>query len=394
MANRTVTLIIRFRAADGTWKRASVPRGGNGRVKPKAALIAGKAVEVEDFTYLLRHYEGRKLKYTPAGTNAADADAQRARLAKKLDAKIVASDAGLRVEIEEERKALRTTAKAYIEDAEHRSANEAALQARSVSGEFMTVIGKTFVDEVVRQDFFRFHAALRKRGCGDRTIANKHTRLASWLRFAGIDKSIIPPVPKYDQQLPTVYSKEQTRALLEAADDYMKIAILLALKCGLRDQELIHSEFSDIDWTNKVIRIRSKPKHGFVIKDREERDVALPDDVVAALKQWGQDRPGQSLILGKADRRPNKHLLRNLKQLAKRAGLNCGRCDSCRERGECTEFTLHQFRRTFLTTLLQSGIDLRTAQQQVGHSDLQSTMRYLRPAAGEAYRAKLKAVEW
>jgi integrase len=83
---------------------------------------------------------------------------------------------------------------------------------------------KAYVDEVDRDDVSSFHAATRKRGCGDRTVANKHTRLASWLRFAGIDKSILPPVPRYEEKLPTVYSSDQTRALLAAADAYMRLA--------------------------------------------------------------------------------------------------------------------------------------------------------------------------
>ena len=45
-----------------------------------------------------------------------------------------------------------------------------------------------------------------------------------------------------------MYSSEQTRALLAAADPGMRILILIALKCGLREQELMHVEFRDIDW--------------------------------------------------------------------------------------------------------------------------------------------------
>jgi hypothetical protein len=34
---------------------------------------------------------------------------------------------------------------------------------------------------------------------------------------------------------------------------------------------------------------------------------------------------------------------------------------------------------TYCTQLLRSGLDLRTVQQMMGHSDIASTMRYLRP---------------
>jgi integrase len=64
------------------------------------------------------------------------------------------------------------------------------------------------------------------------------------------------------------------------------------------------------------------------------------------------------------------------------------------ERNECEGYTLHRFRRTYITTLLRSGIDLRTVQAYAGHKDLASTMRYLRPATGKEAKAKLNAVKW
>jgi hypothetical protein len=34
MNTRTVTLIVRYKAADGTWKRGTAVRGANGRIRP------------------------------------------------------------------------------------------------------------------------------------------------------------------------------------------------------------------------------------------------------------------------------------------------------------------------------------------------------------------------
>jgi integrase len=99
-------------------------------------------------------------------------------------------------------------------------------------------------------------------------------------------------------------------------------------------------------------------------------------------------------VLGTKYHKPNTKLLRTLKRMAHNAGLNCGRCEGCREIKECQEYTLHRFRRTYLTTLLRNGIDLRTVQAYSGHKDLASTMRYLRPAAGTEAQAKLNAVQW
>jgi integrase/recombinase XerD len=63
--------------------------------------------------------------------------------------------------------------------------------------------------------------------------------------------------------------------------------------------------------------------------------------------------------------------------VAKRAELDPGDC------------WLHKFRATFATWHLWSGVDLRTVQQWLGHSDLESTKRYLKPSREEKFRLKV-----
>ena len=65
----------------------------------------------------------------------------------------------------------------------------------------------------------------------------------------------------------------------------------------------------------------------------------------------------------------------------------------CQSRNnECQEWTLHKFRRTYCTTLLLSGLDLRAVQAYLGHADLDSTMRYLRPATSAESQARINAI--
>lgn len=393
---KSVTLIIRYKDADGVWQRSPAARGMNGRVKPGHALVDGKAMPVSQGLYQIRYFKDRKLKYVSAGRNAAEADAQRARIERQTAVRAAAADAGLVVEPDEDRKTLSSSAADYIADAEQRGASEAASQARLVCAEFQAVVKRTYVHEVTRQDILAFHVALRKRGCQDRTVANKDARLRSWLRFAGVDNVILPPKPKYEAELPTIYSPDQISSLFGSADDqYMTVLMMLALTCGLRDQELIHLEWLDVDLRAKVLLVRSKIKHGFKVKDSEQRELPLTDELIAGLIDWRDKRMGFSLVLGTKSDKPNYKLLRALKRMAKRAGLNCGHCDGCKGRqGECQEWNLHRFRRTYATTLLRNGVDLATVQKLMGHSDLASTMRYLRPATGEALQSKVSTIKW
>ncbi len=141
---------------------------------------------------------------------------------------------------------LAAKAREFIRDAEQRGANVAADVNRLVTAEFLRTVKKSYADEIRRNDLFDFHAALRKRGCSDRTVANKHARIASFLRFSGVDRSILPPPPRYDETLPTIYTSDEISCILGAAGPYMHLVISLALKCGLRDQEIMHLEWADI----------------------------------------------------------------------------------------------------------------------------------------------------
>lgn len=71
----------------------------------------------------------------------------------------------------------------------------------------------------------------------------------------------------------------QISTLLADDEPLMHITMLLALKCGLRNGELMHIEFFDIDTSEKTLRVRGKPQWNFKVKDYEQRDIPIPDDL-------------------------------------------------------------------------------------------------------------------
>jgi integrase len=92
--------------------------------------------------------------------------------------------------------------------------------------------------------------------------------------------------------------------------------------------------------------------------------------------------------------RQQGNLLRRLKTAVRKAGMNCGQCGGCENTKECEHWYLHKFRATYITTLLRNGLDLRTVMKLSGHSDLESVMRYLRPAEGKEVQDKVNAIQW
>jgi integrase len=409
MANKKVSLLRYCRVdKDGVsvWKRYPAAIGRNGRIRPEFVVIDGQQVHCPAGHYELRYYEGRKLRYENAGDNAADALTAKLAKEKRLAAKTAAQEAGAKIVEEPGRKYIRREAGLYIQDRKNAGFMEAARRAVNVTDEFLAITGKTFLDEITKKDIYDYHEQLRKRGCAPRTVANNHDRLKSFLKFANADFTILPEKPKYEKTLPTVYTLQETASLLKASkadgNGYMGLVIEFGLKCGLREMEIVHLEWPDIHWTDKVLRVQGKPLWGFRVKDSEQRDVPVPDDLLAHLKTWQENatsvasaKHGKArLILGTKKDRPNSHLLRQLKRLANRAGLSCGTCDGCKNENECREWTLHKLRRTYCTTLLRNGLDLATIQKFMGHSSLASTMRYLRPAGSMATQAAISKIKF
>jgi integrase len=393
--NRKVTLLWYCRTPRG-WRRFPVVMGRNNRIKHAHVVDSGIEVAYPDGHYETRRYEGKKPVYTNVGSHASDAVAARDKESHLMVAKESATAAGAKVVEEGKRTYLRRVCELYIQDARNRKAMEAAEQARLVTDEFMLVSKKTFVDELTREDIYSFHKALEKRGCVDRTIANKHARLKSVLMFAGVDtKAIMPPKPKYELEKPTTYTSAEITAIRAVADEYMRLVIDLGLKLGLRDQEITYAEWTDIDFEESAFRVQGKKHWEFAVKDSEQRDIPIGKDLMKSLQVWRKKHPESRLIVPTATGIPNAKLLRALKRLAKHNGLNCGLCEGCKSKlGECGTWTLHKLRRTFVTTLLRNNFDLSTVQNYAGHSDLASTMRYLSSATGKETKAKINAINW
>ncbi len=272
----------------------------------------------------------------------------------------------------------------YIADREAHGKLEAAEHARHTLPEFRSICPQvSTVTGVTRQHLTAFCAALRKRGQSPRTVSNKYDRIRSFLKFAGSDVQLSKSDrPKFDKTLPTTYTKAETDALLAHATDYMKVVICLGLQLGLRDQEMMHAEWDDIDREHRTFRVKSKPVYDFGVKDAEERDIPIPASLFTMLNKWRESRPGTSLILGVGEefQNTNGHLLRTLQRMAKRCNVE--------------NATLHKLRRTYLTRLLQSGTDIRTVQAFAGHADLESSMRYLRPAGAKEMLSHVDAIDW
>jgi integrase len=358
--------------------------------------VKGEQVQFETYRYELRSYEGSKVVYKAIGTDAQKALQMSEREQRRRVVRAEAEAVGEKIVEEEARKLLTSAAKQYVKRAEENQAREAAIVYGKALEHFLEDIRARYVDEVDEDVMRAFHVRLRKRGNGPRTIANKHSHVKGFLVWAGADPKKLGRKPRFEKKIPIVYDDAEIgtlRAFIKR--QAFRVVIDVFRMAGLRDREAQYLTWPDVDFKRGLILVRSKPKLGFEIKDKEERDVPLVPALAAVLSQWKeQQEPKSEFVLATSSGKVNKKWLATLKVAARRAGLNCGRCDSCRERNECARYTLHSFRRTYATTLSRNGVDVRTIMQLMGHSDIQTTLSYLAPMTMESAQTVVNKIVW
>jgi integrase/recombinase XerD len=161
---------------------------------------------------------------------------------------------------------------------------------------------------------------------------------------------------------PPVYAQEELDRIFTECNEYEKAIFATLLLSGIRKRELYFLAWPDLDLVAGTLRVTGEGKEGFSPKDYEERVIPIPPDLVEILKKL----PRRSRWVFCSSNGTNlSHLLRKLKSIADRVGA--------------TNATLHKFRHTYATRLLESGCDIVTVQHLMGHSDIETTRQYLSP---------------
>jgi integron integrase len=221
-------------------------------------------------------------------------------------------------------------------------------------------------------------------------------------RVLGVDLAWLQNVvrAKRDRKIPVVFTqKEARRVIAYLADKYWLMGSLM-YGAGLRVMETLRLRVKDIDLNYREIIVHDG-------KGKKDRRTLLPDCVTERLQEhlvrvrglhqgdidagyagvslpyalarkypragndWGwqylfpSGNLSKSPYTGKLERHhaDEKGIQRAVHLAVKTAGIN--KPASC-----------HTFRHSFATHLLESGYDIRTVQELLGHSDVKTTMIY------------------
>ena len=375
--NRIVSVTKRIKTLRGL-RYCPVVISGNGRIKPDAVIVDDREERHPEGSYYLNWYAGKRLMRLSVGKDAATATARRQQKEAELNAK----NNGIAVVPESSRRLVSVAVAGYLEDTELTKKPKTLAAYTTALDYFTQSCKKQYLEDIDRKDLLRFSAFLRdEKEQAPRTCWNKFANVMSFLKANGV-RGLVGKHdwPRYTEEEPEIYEEEELGVLFKACDDVERLWFEFFLMTGEREQEVMYTYWSDINLNRATVRVTHKTDRGWTPKAYKEREIPIPANLVKSLKVWKTKADKTcNIVFPTAGCNPKLNFLDDLKVVAERAKL------------DPDDFWLHKFRATFATRHLWNGVDLRTVQLWLGHSDMESTMRYLKPSRSQAVKDKVNS---
>ena len=386
--NREVNVTKRVQTNKGM-RYCPIVLSANGRIKPDVVLVNGKPERHTEGAYYLEWHEGSKRVRLSVGKDPADASARRLKKESELNAK---NNGVAVVEEEQTGRSLSEAIDEYLEDVKLKQLTNKRnnFGRHNTTGCYSTALAyfkescqKMTLEEIERRDLLKYAAFLQTdKEQGPRSVHNKFQIVMSFLKAQGIRGLVSKnDWPRYTEEEPEIYEQEELDKLFAACDAEERLWYEFFLMTGMREQEVKFTYWSDVNFTAATVRVSHKPDREWTPKAYKEREIPIPANLVRSLKAWKAKADKTcNLVFPTAGCKPKCDFLNCLKAVAERAELNP------------ENFWLHKFRATFATRCLWANVDLRTVQLWLGHSDMESTMRYLKPSRSQQTRDKVNEI--
>ena len=247
--------------------------------------------------------------------------------------------------------------------------------------------GKTPLTKIDTLSVRSHLASLHRAKLSNRSLARHLSTLRSFFRWAcregHLDRNPAKglPSPRVPRSLPRALTLADTESLLETEDEGLlpereRALFELLYATGLRVSEAAALDLEDVDLSARMLRAQGK--------GGKERIVPFGETAEDALRAWlpvrrelralspphppaplhRVERGAEPLFVNsRGGRLTTRSMARVLKRRLRAAGLPA-------------QISPHALRHTFATHLLQSGADLRSIQELLGHASLSTTQKY------------------
>lgn len=164
-------------------------------------------------------------------------------------------------------------------------------------------------------------------------------------------------VPK--SNIPHCLTIKEIKELLEKCPSWFYPTIYAFLATGMRRSELIHLRWCDIDMPNHLIHINNQDT--FHTKSFLPRTIGLKQKLYETFQEIQSENNEKFVFISSGGLPYTSSVLQKTwMKVRKELDVN---------------YRLHDFRHTFCSYLILRGVDIKTVQTLMGHSDVRTTMQ-------------------
>jgi integrase/recombinase XerD len=357
----------------------------SGRLYLDKILIGGEVKPAKGGTYYLDWRDGGKRKHAVVGSNARAALDQLRAMSVHLNSPDREHHPA--PELKHSRgKTIEQAIQEHLDVSRSRCEPETYQHYKTFLYWCHDILTERYVGNLSGAHLIQLFNAGRDQGLGQGSINIRVQVFVAAMREAGSSIAVGKGKwPKATTRMASFYSQDELRRFFAACDDRQRIQYQTLLVAGFRKKE-----FATLGWIDvkaKSLAVSAKKEYKFKPKGKQERAVPVPAKLIVAIHTLPRDSPlvfptASSFRPGTGGR-PHYGALLEVKEIAFKAGLNCGRCKdkhgrSCAQYACCEGWTLHKFRHTFAVNLVESGMNIKKIQLMLGHSFLMTTEKYLR----------------
>lgn len=240
---------------------------------------------------------------------------------------------------------------------------------------FIRGLGKIFKDIKV-DDVKSWILDLTERQIGKRSIKRKMSSLKSFYAWMYLQKKVDSDPfeyvhsPKATHALPDFFSEKKIDALLTANEkrtdklkDRDQALLMLMFASGLRASEVVNLTFNQVDFDNRIMKVSGKGNKDRLVPFTNSAKEAMLNYINGLRKDLLKEDTKYIFLNSKGNKMTVRGLEYILDEIEAKTGLY-------------GKIHPHMLRHSFATKMLNRGADLRTIQELLGHSSIETTSIY------------------
>lgn len=240
---------------------------------------------------------------------------------------------------------------------------------------FIRGLGKIFKDIKV-DDVKSWILDLTERQIGKRSIKRKMSSLKSFYAWMYLQKKVDSDPfeyvhsPKATHALPDFFSEKEIDSLLTANEkrtdklkDRDQALLMLMFASGLRASEVVNLTFNQVDFDNRIMKVSGKGNKDRLVPFTNSAKEAMLNYINGLRKDLLKEDTKYIFLNSKGNKMTVRGLEYILDEIEAKTGLY-------------GKIHPHMLRHSFATKMLNRGADLRTIQELLGHSSIETTSIY------------------